>query len=355
VTFVNGGRTEVAVVGAGIVGLAATASLADSGVDVRCFDPAEPGSGQSGGRIRVFRHIHDRADLVALARAARAGWDAWGERAGAALVGDEGVLYAAADAAEAASLLAVAGVEHRWVDEEEQRVLLPVLEPPGGPALLDLRGGAMRVRPTIEALASWAGGRLIRAEALAARPDGDGVELVTSDGLWRCDRVLLCAGVGTPELARPLGIDIPVAASLHIRLTFPVRDGRGGPLACWLDRTGRYGVTVYAGPVVALDGFAVGLATRDQIADVADVARVRAYVEQALPGLHPDPVEARPCWVTVLPWHGDAFAAWEAGPVIAFAGHNLFKLAPVLGDLLAEAARSGRVPPDLSPPSPPDA
>lgn len=349
---VNGGSTEVAVVGAGVVGLAATAALADSGVDVRCFEQAEPGSGQSAGRVRVFRHVHDRADLVELVRRARTGWEAWGERTGEPLLGDEGVLYAGPEAEEAAALLAAAGVEHRWVDEEEQRALLPVLEPPGGPALFDVHGGAIRVGPTIAALVSWVGERLIRAEVLSVRPDGAGVELVTSDGLWRCDRVLLCAGVRTSELARPLGISLPLTVSLHLRLTFPVRDGRGGPLPCWLDRTGRYGATVYSGAVGALGGFAVGLAARDQLEDEADAERVRSYVQKALPGLDPEPVEARPCWLTVLPWHGDAFAAWQAGPVIAFAGHNLFKLAPVLGDLLAGVARSGRVPSELSPPSP---
>jgi len=349
---VNGGTAEVAVVGAGIGGRAAAGALADAGVDVVCFEQALPGSGQSAGRVRVFRHVHERPELVALAHEARAGWDAWSERAGRSLLGDEGVLYAGPDAEEAAALLAEAGVQHRWADEEEQRELLPVLEPPGGPALLDVCGGAMRVAPTIGALSSWVGERLVRAEVLAVRQDGEGAELVTSAGLWRCDRALLCAGVRTPELARPLGLDIPLAVSLHVRLTFRLRDPRGETLACWLDRTGTHGATVYSGPVAELDGFAVGLATRDQLDDHGDATRVRGYVERALPGLDPEPIEARPCWVSLLPWHGDAFAAWQTGAVTAFAGHNLFKLAPLLGQRLADAVRSGSVPAVLSPPSP---
>jgi sarcosine oxidase len=352
---VNGGTAEVAVIGAGVIGLAAAAALTDAGVDVRLFEHADPGSGQSAGRTRVFRHVHDRAELVALARAARAGWDAWGDRAGASLLGDEGVLYAAPDAVEAAALLGEAGVEHRWASEEEQQELLSVLAPPAAPALFDVRGGALRVRTAIDALASWVGSRLVRAEVLAVRPDGAGAELVTADGLWRCDRVLVCAGVRTAELVRPLGIELPLAVSLHIRLTFPVREEHRGRLTCWLDRTGHYGATVYSGPVEELHGFAVGLGTSDQLGGEAALTQVRRYVERALPGLRPEPIEARPCWVTVFPWHADAFAAWQAGPVIAFAGHNLFKLAPVLGELLADAARSGRVPPELSPPSPPRA
>jgi sarcosine oxidase len=346
---------EVAVVGAGIVGLAAACELADAGVDVRCFERAEPGSGQSAGRVRVFRHMHDRADLVALVAEARAGWDAWSERAGAELVGGEGVLSAAPDAGDAARLLGEAGVEHRWVDEAEQRELLPILAPPLERALFDVRGGAIRVPAAIRALAVRIGTRLERAEVLAIRPDGAGAELVTSAGLRRCDRVLVCAGVETPRLVQPLGVEIPLAASLHLRLTFPLRDGAAAELPCWLDRTGVHGSSVYSSPVAELGGYAVGLAAFDQREEGADAGRVCAYVRRALPGLVPEPAEIRPCWLTVLPWHGDAFALWRQGPVLAFAGHNLFKLAPVLGRLLAGAARSGSVPAELRPPSPPAA
>src|ERR1043166_1129503 len=76
------GGAEVAVVGAGIVGLAAADALLSAGIDVRCFEAAEPGSGQSAGYTRVFRHVHDRADLVELVIRARRGWDEWAERAG---------------------------------------------------------------------------------------------------------------------------------------------------------------------------------------------------------------------------------------------------------------------------------
>ena len=76
------GRAEVAVIGAGIVGLAAADALARAGVDALCFEAAEPGSGQSAGYTRVFRHAHDRADLVELVSCARRGWDEWSELAG---------------------------------------------------------------------------------------------------------------------------------------------------------------------------------------------------------------------------------------------------------------------------------
>lgn len=346
---------EVVVVGGGIVGLAAADALAARGVDVRCLERAEAGSGQSAGFMRVFRHAHDRADLVELARTARGEWDAWSERAGTPLVGPGGVLYAGPEQDEVAVLLAAAGVEHRFADEEEQRELLPVLAPPSGRALVDLRGGPIRVRPAIAALVSRLGERLVREEALAVQADRGGALVATPAGVWRAARVLVCAGAGTAPLARGVGVELPLEERLHLRVTFRVAPAhRERPLACWLDRTGRHGATVYSGPVVELDGFAVGLATEeaDAAGDLArSLARVRAYVERALPGLQPEPLALRPCVLTILPWHGDAFALWEAGPVLVFAGHNLFKLAPTLGRLLADAAVTGVVPPALRPPS----
>jgi sarcosine oxidase len=337
----------VAVVGAGIVGLAVADSLARVGIDVRCFEAGEPGSGQSAGRTRVFRHVHDRADLVELAARARRGWDAWSERADEALVGDEGVLFASGDAEEMAVLLADAGVEHRLVDEDGQRRLLPVLEPPGGPALFDVRGGAIRVRETVAALVAGLGDRLVRDEVLAV--DRNGL-VETAAGTSRFDRVLVCAGASTPELASPLGIELPLEIRDHTRATFRARSEHGR-LACWMDRTNVYGATVYSGPVAALDGFAVGLATEDSD-PAGSVARVRAYVERALPGLDPEPIDTITRPLTILPWHPDGFALWEAGAALVFAGHNLFKFAPVLGDLLAQACSAG-APPELTPPDRP--
>ena len=69
---------------------------------------------------------------------------------------------------------------------------------------------------------------------------------------------------------------------------------------------------------------------------------------RALPGLEPDPVEARHCWVTELPWSPDGFAVWEIGGLLVFGGNHLFKHAPALGRTLAGAALDG-VPDELRP------
>lgn len=84
---------DIAVIGAGVLGLATTDSLVRRGADVVCFDGRVPGSGLSGGLTRTFRHRHDDERHVALAVDGRAGFAEWERRSGKVLIGDEGAVY----------------------------------------------------------------------------------------------------------------------------------------------------------------------------------------------------------------------------------------------------------------------
>jgi sarcosine oxidase len=119
-------------------------------------------------------------------------------------------------------------------------------------------------------------------------------------------------------------------------------------LACLLDGSGAFGEpSAYADPLPGNRLYAVGvdetpvhdeggLVDPDGLAAVAQ--RTTAYVARALPGLVPEPVQARHCWITELPWGFDAFAVWTSGGASFIVGHNLFKHAPVLGRALAAHA-----------------
>ena len=56
-----------------------------------------------------------------------------------------------------------------------------------------------------------------------------------------------------------------------------------------------------------------------------------------MPGLDPEPVALRLCMTTVLPEGPDNFRIWREGAVTGLVGDNLFKFAPVVGRMLAEA------------------
>src|SRR5437588_2011200 len=84
--------TDVAVVGAGIVGLSTAYALLDQGASITVYERGVPGNAQSGGESRIFRHAHDDRRLVELAREARGIWREWEERFGTELLSRDGVL-----------------------------------------------------------------------------------------------------------------------------------------------------------------------------------------------------------------------------------------------------------------------
>jgi sarcosine oxidase len=159
---------------------------------------------------------------------------------------------------------------------------------------------------------------------------------------------VVCAGRGTAALARGAGLPLPVRQGAHVRLSYRVRGEPPARLACLQDGSGAFGETAaYAEPLPGNDACAVGLGETPvhddgSLVDAGGLAvaseRTTAYVRRALPGLEPQPFDARHCWVTELPWSPDGIAVWEAGGLLAVAGNNLFKHAPALGRALARAA-----------------
>jgi sarcosine oxidase len=329
--------TQVAVVGAGITGLSTAHALHRRGVEFVCFEAAAPGSGQSAGRTRVFRHGHDDERLVRLAVRARAEWERLEDELGAPLLGREGVLVCGPNVAERAAAFEAAGVPARLVGREEQSAALPVLRPPEDEALLDELGGSIDVRAAIDGLAGSIGDRLVQARVFEVRERDSGVELHSSEGVWVAERAVLCPGAQLHELTAGLGLEIPLTIDLHTRAAFPVREP-GRRLACLQDRSNVHGEIVYAAPMPDGRQYAIGLGGDEEPPVNEALARLRAYVERAMPGLEPDPASVRLCQTSILPWSPDAFAVWRTGNIDVLAGANLFKFGPLLGELLADGA-----------------
>jgi sarcosine oxidase len=345
-------RAEVAVVGAGITGLATAYELLRRGVDVRVFEAARPGAGQSAGRTRIFRLAHRRLELVERAMEARRLWEDWEEELGQRLLGREGMLLTGPSAEEVGELLEEAGAPGRLLDERAQAERLPILSPPGGPALLDALGGSTDVAAAIRLLAGALGERLVLAEVFGVDA-GKPAVLETSEGIWEAGRAVLCAGAGIGALAPELGI--PVTLSCHARVTFRVRDATlAGSLPALQEQSGAFGEIVYAAAFPGEPLYAVGLAGEGADVPLGAgteqlVERIVAYVRAALPGLDPEPAGVRLCVPTELPDGPDRFEVWAGGSVLALAGDNLFKFAPWLGRMLAAAACGEREPEGLVP------
>jgi sarcosine oxidase len=358
-------EVDVAVVGAGIVGLAAAEALARRGAGVVCLDGGAPGHAQSAGRARGFRHLHAEPALMGLAVRSRAAWRALETRAGVELLERGGMLRLGGEHEPDIATLRAAGIDARVIDAAEAAERFPVLAPEAGPLLFDPDAGAVRAADAIRALTGLLGDRVVRAQVHGLdRAAGGGVRVRTAAGELRCRRCLVCAGAGTERLVAPLGIAIERERRAALRLTFPVASPPDGPMPVWGDRSGRFGERAYGTPEGA-DRYAVGLvATTEPLAaagaeampagavEVGDVRRrLVAYVRAAFPGLHPEPVDAVLRMITPFPGDEDRFGLWIRDGVLAFAGHNLFKHAPALGELLAGAALGDEPDPVLAPPA----
>jgi sarcosine oxidase len=296
------------------------------------------GAGQSAGVARGFRHLHSRPEQIAQAVRARAGWDGWSERAGEPLIGDEGALRLGGDVEADAARLRAAGADGAVVAAAGARH--PALAPDAGPLLWDPRGGAIRARRTVEWLCRELGERVRRTEVHAV---GAG-RIATSEGAVPCAHAVLCAGAGTERLWPR----VAMRRFVHLRISFESSHAGG---ATWADRSDRFGALAYG----VADGpgrFALGLAeleaqprpddpSADRVPADAELGTVRrrlhAYARAAFPGLGP-PVDEVVRLLTVLPGDDeDAYTVERDERITVVAGHNLFKLAPVLGQEIADA------------------
>jgi glycine/D-amino acid oxidase-like deaminating enzyme len=347
-SIVRGMRADVAVVGAGVIGLSAALAMHDRGARVLLLDPGSPGGGQSVGPGRVFRHLHERPELVGLARAARRGWRRAEERFGLTLLGRDGALLVG-PIGDHGDRLAAAELPHRVLDAAGIAAAMPALGAGPAEGLLDEEAGAIDAEAYVAALANALRDRILAARALSLREGPGGAAIVTDRGLVLADRVLVAAGSGGGALARALGLEIPLAEGVHHRVAFRAA-GAPRPLPCLLERSGRFGERAYGLPLPGGD-YAVGCASLDGRPTGEAVALTAAYVRRALPGLGPSTGAVVRCLTTTLADHPERLACYRAGAVSLLVGGNLFKLAPALAQVLADAVLEDRLDAVVAPPT----
>jgi glycine/D-amino acid oxidase-like deaminating enzyme len=221
-------RTEVVVIGGGIIGCASAAILADRGARVTLVEDRAIGAGASGRNLGAIQHPFDPI-LAPLYHESLTRYRALASGAGGFTIGDEpaGLLLLNRDADAAA---AQALRQHDAVPELRPLLLSPDevvrLEPSlrYGPAAVRLATGYPI--PPASATEAWArlaeqrGARLLVGSA--ARPVVEGFAAVgvrLDDGTrLGADAVLVAAGPWTPALVDPSGAWIPIRATWGVTL-----------------------------------------------------------------------------------------------------------------------------------------
>lgn len=312
----------IVVIGAGVCGLAAAYELSRRGEQVVVLERGAPFAEQSAGLARIFRIAHRRPELCRLALRARAGWQRWEDefRVGR-LLGSEGFLTVGA-CDDVATAMRDADVAFLRLDGIEIASRIPFLAASWQTGVLDPLGGSLRIRRALGALAR----RVVirRGDAVSVTDDG---AIALADGtVLHGDRVLICAGVQTPELFGPLGIEF----APHTRFSYEGADATGA--AC-LSAPEGYGL-----PLGSTGRWAFGQ-------EVPDPAVVRALFPSLTPVDQVDCVTLRAPWLDA---GGDGWTVASRGGVIAFVGSNLMKFGPLLGELLAQAVLGDEIPAELT-------
>ena len=231
-------EATVAIVGAGIVGIATAWELAREGVDVILVERDQPNahaSGNNAGSLHVqllaynFGELATAAGLPAaqtlpLQRESARLWPEVAETLGADLeIVRTGGLMVAETREQMAKLAAKSALEARFgtpvevVGQNELRTLAPHLsERLVGAAYCAEEGkmSPLTAGPAVLEAALAAGARLFReTEVLAIERAGSAFVLRTTRGTIRAGRVLNAAGGWAPRVAAMLGVSLPIRAS----------------------------------------------------------------------------------------------------------------------------------------------
>ena len=190
-------------------------------------------------------------------------------------------------------------------------------------------------------------------------PDGDGVQLKTSAGIFRCKRLVVTAGGWTNKVLESVGIHLPLTvteeqvtyfATPHLRDFSPERF----PVWIWHGEDVFYGFPVY-GEVATkagqdLGGDVVTVETRKFEPNPRPLEKLQNFLAERIPDFLGPPLYTKPCIYTMPPDRGFIIDRVPRLPQISVAigaGHA-FKFASLIGRILSELAKDGQSSFDLS-------
>ena len=342
---------DVAIVGAGLLGLAAGAALAARGRDVVILEQAEIGHQDSGskGSCRIFRLGYPDPGYVTAARQARELWHQLEDSSGLRILWPTPQLTFGTGLRSVHDAMREAGAPCELLPAGEAAERFPAVRT-GGPALLEPASCVIAADAALAALASRGPEIKTAVRVSSLADDGRQVTLRTSEGPVSARLAIVTAGPWSSGLLATAGISVPSRPTLeqvaYVRSAELIKpDGPPGhdmPIfICHADRS-PYGLPVPGSPLYKIGIHQSGPVTdpdvQDQSDDAALLARLIEVATQHLPGYDPRPATAERCIYDNTP--DEDFIVDRAGNIVVGCGTSghAFKFGPLLGEWLAQLA-----------------
>lgn len=372
---------DVIVIGVGSMGGAAANQLARRGLDVLGLETFWPGhdQGSAHGGSRIVRQSYfEGPAYVPLLRRAYDGWYELQESSGRELLTLCGGLYLGDPQSTVftGSLLAAQlhGLEHEVLDADEIRRRFPTMGPADhAVGLYERNAGFVRPEETTLANADLArrhGADLRYGEPVthwSATPGG-GVEVVTPQGTYGADSLVVTAGAWAPQLLAEHGFPIAIERQIMFWLAPEYTDA--APYSSYAaenhpvyieetDGNGElYGFPMADGPdggmklaFFRLQGSPTTPQTIDRVVRDGEAEAMRARARQLFPNLTGPVVQAKTCMYATTPDQDFIIGTLPGTPQVSiacgFSGHG-FKFVPVVGEILADLVTDGHTAHDLS-------
>lgn len=349
---------EVAIVGAGVLGLAAGRAIAARGRDVVILEQAEIGHPRSGskGSCRIFRVGYREPSYVTAALRARDLWRDLEAASGKRILHPRPHVTFGTGMRSVQEAMIAAGAPCELLSAAEAARRFPAIAT-GGPALLEPDSAVIAADQALAALV--AEGPEVRTGIRVTRLSDDGrqVTLQTTAGAVRARTAIITAGPWSSGLLASAGVPLPGRPVLEqaAYLRSPQADRHAGAadaaspaeedstpiFICHADQV-PYGLPVPGSSLYKIGIHQSGPATdpdaQDESADQGLVSALARVARRYLPGHAPEPVATERCVYDNSP--DEDFIIDRIGNVVigcGTSGHG-FKFGPLIGEWLADLA-----------------
>ncbi len=346
-------RESVAVIGAGVMGLAAADELSRRGQAVTLYERDRVGhrGGGSWGTARIFRLAYDNPRYVAACVEARGLWRRLEDEVGEPLIVPTGGLDFgdAATVAAVGAALDAAGAPHESLTPEQASARWPGLRLEGE-ILFQGDAGVIRAQEVIAALHARLLDREVDVregtEVREVMPGADGVRVVAAEGAEDHDAAVVAAGSWSEHLLGPLFGLPPLIVREEFPLEFDLPGADRLPVGTHYTESAVPADAIYwlaAGPdVMKVGAHCSGRVLADADDRTAEcppeiAAALTEYAAQTFPDLLGEPSDlATGCLYDMTA--DENFILERRGRVVAlagFSGHG-FKFAPLIGAIAAD-------------------